>query len=100
MSGLTMPIVFDGHNDSLHHLAPFAPADVRRFVEGIPDGAIDLAKARRLRLGLRWEDDAGRLHAAAGPLNLIATPRERGYAGSGASHGGGACRDAAGAGLR
>ena len=46
-----MPIVFDGHNDSLHLLAPFTATDVRRFLDGIPEAAIDLPKARRGNLG-------------------------------------------------
>ena len=47
MSDVPMPPVLDGHNDSLHRLHPFGTEDVRRFLDGIPDGAIDLPKARR-----------------------------------------------------
>lgn len=46
-----VPFVFDGHNDSLHLLHPFGSDDVRRFLDGIPDGAIDLPKARRGNFG-------------------------------------------------
>jgi len=51
VSDQTMPIVFDGHNDSLRLLAPFGATDVRRFVNGIPGAAIDLPKARRGNIG-------------------------------------------------
>lgn len=40
-------LVFDGHNDALHWLHPFGADDVRRFLDGILEGAIDLPKARR-----------------------------------------------------
>ena len=45
------PIVFDGHNDTLRHLAPFGQHDVRRFRDGLPAADIDLPRARSGRLG-------------------------------------------------
>lgn len=39
--------VFDGHNDSIQNLAPFADSDLRRFLDGTGSGHIDLPRARR-----------------------------------------------------
>jgi membrane dipeptidase len=48
----TRPIpVFDGHNDATQKLAPFDDLDLRRFLDGRPDGHIDLLRARRGGLG-------------------------------------------------
>ncbi len=45
------PVVFDGHNDTLHLLAPFRDDDVRRFLDGLPEANIDLPRARAGDLG-------------------------------------------------
>ncbi len=51
-----MPTVIEGHNDTLHLLHPFALSDVRRFLDGLPDGAIDLPKARHGQFGVGFFD--------------------------------------------
>jgi membrane dipeptidase len=38
--------VFDGHNDAIQKLAPFADEDLRRFLDGGVAGHIDLPRAR------------------------------------------------------
>lgn len=40
------PMVIDGHNDTLQRLRPFGSQDVRRFLDGNPEAAVDLPRAR------------------------------------------------------
>lgn len=46
MMASTMPPVFDGHNDAVRHLRPFAREHVLRFLDGIPRAHLDLPWAR------------------------------------------------------
>ncbi len=39
--------VFDGHNDAIQTLAPFAQPDLRRFLDGGTAGHVDLPRARK-----------------------------------------------------
>jgi membrane dipeptidase len=43
--------VFDGHNDAIQKLGPFADGDLRRFLDGNPPSHVDLPRARRGGLG-------------------------------------------------
>lgn len=39
--------VFDGHNDAIQTLAPFAEPDLRRFLDGGAADHVDLPRARK-----------------------------------------------------